>query len=49
MKDLAEAPAYNAFLQRFEAVKGFELDDDMEFCPGLLTEDDVSLTSQFPV
>ena len=41
MKELADAPSFNAFRVRFEACKGFELDDDLEFCPGLLTEDDV--------
>lgn len=29
------------FRQRFEAGRGFDLDDDMEFCPGLLTNDDI--------
>lgn len=42
MKELTEAPVMNAFRARFEACKGFEFDDDLEFCPDLLTEDDVS-------
>ena len=42
MRELAEAPAISAFRARFEAGRSFDLDDDLEFCPGLLTEDDVS-------
>lgn len=45
MKELAEAPAVSAFRARFEAGRSFDLDDDLEFCPGLLTEDDVCLTT----
>ena len=41
MKELAEAPQVSAFRLRFEAARAFDLDDDLEFCPGLLTEDDV--------
>jgi hypothetical protein len=41
MRELAEAPAVTAFRARFEAGRSFDLDDDLEFCPGLLTEDDV--------
>jgi hypothetical protein len=41
MRELAEAPAITAFRARFEAGRSFDLDDDLEFCPGLLTEDDV--------
>ena len=44
MKELAEAPAVSAFRTRFDAGRSFDLDDDLEFCPGLLTEDDVSLS-----
>lgn len=43
MKELAESPPVSAFRARFEAGRSFDLDDDMEFCPGLLTEDDVRL------
>ena len=43
MRELAEAPAVSAFRARFEAGRSFDLDDDLEFCPGLLTEDDVCL------
>ncbi len=41
MKELAESPPVSAFRARFEAGRSFDLDDDLEFCPGLLTEDDV--------
>ncbi|KAA8648265.1 DUF4452 domain-containing protein [Aspergillus tanneri] len=41
MRELAEAPAVTAFRARFEAGRSFDLDDDLEFCPGLLTEDDI--------
>ena len=43
MKELTESPAVSAFRLRFEAGRSFDLDDDIEFCPGLLTEDDVSI------
>ena len=46
MKELTEAPVVSAFRTRFEAGRSFDLDDDLEFCPGLLTEDDVSLPNQ---
>jgi hypothetical protein len=41
MRELAEAPSVTAFRARFEAGRSFDLDDDLEFCPGLLTEDDL--------
>lgn len=41
MRELAEAPAVTAFRARFEAGRSFDLDDDLEFCPGLLTDDDL--------
>lgn len=43
MKELTESPPVSAFRARFEAGRSFDLDDDLEFCPGLLTEDDVSI------
>ena len=43
MKELTENPANSAFRMRFEAGRSFDLDDDLEFCPSLLTEDDVSI------
>lgn len=48
MKELTESPPVSAFRARFEAGRSFDLDDDLEFCPGLLTEDDVSLANLFP-
>ena len=41
-RDMLESPAALAARARFEAGRSFDLDDDLEFCPGLLTEDDVS-------
>lgn len=41
MKELTESPPTSAFRVRFEAGRSFDLDDDLEFCPGLLTEDDL--------
>ena len=44
IKELAaEAPSITAFRARFEAGRSFDLDDDLEFCPNLLTLDEVSL------
>jgi Domain of unknown function (DUF4452) len=41
MKDLnTEAPSVTAFRVRFEAGRSFDLDDDLEFCPNLLTDDE---------
>lgn len=48
MKELTESPPVSAVRARFEAGRSFDLDDDLEFCPGLLTEDDVSLTNFSP-
>jgi len=43
-KEVPETPTYNEYLQRLEAAKSFEFDDDELFCPfNLLTEDDVCL------
>ena len=49
MKELTESPPVSAFRARFEAGRSFDLDDDLEFCPGLLTEDDVSIHTVFPL
>jgi hypothetical protein len=43
MKELTDTASITTFRQKFEAGRSFDLDDDMEFCPGLLTEIDVSL------
>ncbi|TVY56227.1 Uncharacterized protein LSUE1_G008715 [Lachnellula suecica] len=41
-----EAAVVTSFRQRFEAGRSFDLDDDLEFCPNLLTETDmVSISS----
>lgn len=45
MKELTDPIIVNAFRVRFEAGRSFDLDDDLEFCPGLLTDDDVRLPS----
>lgn len=46
LKDFAEAASLNAFRTKFEAGRSFDLEDDLEFCPGLLTESDlVSISS----
>jgi hypothetical protein len=36
-----EAAVVNSFRQRFEAGRSFDLDDDMEFCPNLLSDSDL--------
>ncbi|KAH6605017.1 hypothetical protein Trco_006724 [Trichoderma cornu-damae] len=41
MKELNESAALSAFRTRFEAGRSFDLEDDLEFCPGLLTESDL--------
>jgi hypothetical protein len=47
MRELSvEAPHVTAFRSQFEASRSFDLEDDMEFCPKLLTENDlVSISS----
>lgn len=37
---ISEPPALTAFRLRFEAGRSFDLDDDLEFCPNLLTWDE---------
>ncbi|KAJ9613437.1 hypothetical protein H2200_003379 [Cladophialophora chaetospira] len=37
---LAEPPSVLAYRARFEAGRSFDLDDDLEFCPNLLTFDE---------
>jgi hypothetical protein len=41
MKELTDSAAIVSFRQKFEAGRSFDLDDDMEFCPALLTESDL--------
>lgn len=43
MKELTETASISTFRNKFEACRSFDLEDDMEFCPGLLTETDVSI------
>ena len=38
---ITEAPSLVAYRARFEAGRSFDLDDDLEFCPNLLTFDEV--------
>ncbi|CAG9956176.1 unnamed protein product [Clonostachys rosea f. rosea IK726] len=46
MKELNDSAALSAFRMKFETSRSFDLEDDMEFCPGLLTEVDlVSISS----
>ncbi|KAI1453774.1 hypothetical protein F4805DRAFT_461380 [Annulohypoxylon moriforme] len=46
MKELSESPSVSAFRSQFEASRSFDLEDDVEFCPKLLTETDlVSISS----
>ncbi|KZZ94924.1 hypothetical protein AAL_05035 [Moelleriella libera RCEF 2490] len=46
VKDLNESAAISAFRNKFEAGRSFDLEDDLEFCPNLLTESDlVSISS----
>lgn len=46
MKELPESAAISTFRNKFEVSRSFDLEDDMEFCPNLLTENDlVSISS----
>ncbi|ORY64221.1 uncharacterized protein BCR38DRAFT_343847 [Pseudomassariella vexata] len=46
MKELSETAAVSTFRTQFESSRSFDLEDDMEFCPKLLTESDlVSISS----
>jgi hypothetical protein len=42
LKDLSDSAALSSFRNKFESVRSFDLEDDLEFCPNLLTENDVS-------
>lgn len=37
---ISEAPSMSAYRARFEAGRSFDLDDDLEFCPNLLSFDE---------
>lgn len=41
MKELTETASLVAFRMKFEAGRSFDLEDDLEFCPGLLTDSDM--------
>jgi hypothetical protein len=49
MKELNESVTLSAFRNKFESVRSFDLEDDLEFCPGLLTENDVSIWPESPI
>ncbi|MBE3041723.1 DUF4452 domain-containing protein [Candidatus Bathyarchaeota archaeon] len=42
MKEMPDTTALLTFRTRFEATRSFDLEDDLEFCPNLLTDTDVS-------
>lgn len=44
-----ESPSVTAFRSQFEASRSFDLEDDAEFCPKLLTESDVSVSRSPPL
>ena len=48
MKELTDNASITSFRQKFEAGRSFDLDDDLEFCPALLTQDDVSINTSPP-
>lgn len=41
-KEVPDTTALLTFRSRFEATRSFDLEDDLEFCPNLLTDTDVS-------
>jgi hypothetical protein len=46
MKELNETASLSTFRTKFEAGRSFDIEDDLEFCPNLLTEIDlVSISS----
>ncbi|WKT49895.1 Protein of unknown function DUF4452 [Fusarium oxysporum f. sp. vasinfectum] len=48
MKELNETASLTAFRTKFETSRSFDLEDDMEFCPGLLTETDPATLPTLP-
>lgn len=42
IKEMTDSLHLTAFRVKFEAGRSFDLEDDMEFCPSLLSESDVS-------
>jgi hypothetical protein len=45
MKELSESTALSAFRLKFEAAQSFDLEDDMEFCPSLLSDEELGYIS----
>ncbi|KFA61622.1 hypothetical protein S40285_06213 [Stachybotrys chlorohalonatus IBT 40285] len=41
LKELTETAQLSAFRNKFESVRSFDLEDDMEFCPNLLSDSDM--------
>ncbi|KAL2112171.1 hypothetical protein VUR80DRAFT_8427 [Thermomyces stellatus] len=41
MKEIADTTAILNYRTRFEATRSFDLEDDLEFCPNLLTDNDL--------
>ncbi|SPO05294.1 uncharacterized protein DNG_07981 [Cephalotrichum gorgonifer] len=41
LKELSDSTALLAFRSRFEATRSFDLEDDLEFCPNLLSDIDL--------
>jgi hypothetical protein len=41
MKEMPDTTALLTFRNRFEATRSFDLEDDLEFCPNLLTDNDL--------
>lgn len=49
MKELpTESPSVTTFRRTFELGRSFDLDDDLDFVPTLITESDVSLLLMHP-
>jgi hypothetical protein len=41
MKELTESVSVSNYRMKMESMRSFDLEDDMEFCPSLLTESDL--------
>ncbi|POS69061.1 hypothetical protein DHEL01_v212544 [Diaporthe helianthi] len=42
MKELSESQSVSSFRSKYELGRSFDLEDDLEFCPGLVTESDLA-------
>lgn len=50
MKELpTESPSVTSFRRTFELGRSFDLDDDLDFVPTLITENDVSVPHPIPL